>query len=212
MAVEDSGSVGRSVCVEGLRGSRSREAQCWGARHRDASIFRRCRTSSRLPPSLRLFSHSRDRWIVDVSLSLRALPRAAVSLFVPLRFFFFRSEFIFSLFFFSASFFFFTLRRVCLYSLHRQFPRALPRTIPATYYGFFFTIQIHRSDPLDRSFLVPVSIWNAPREAFDVTRKRQRASTFASDSARRRGGDASVRRVDQKRIMAPDRAMRPRVP
>lgn len=29
--------VGRLVCVEGMRGSRGREAQCWGARHRDAS-------------------------------------------------------------------------------------------------------------------------------------------------------------------------------
>lgn len=49
------------------------------------------------------------------------------------------------------------------------------------------------------------SIWSTLRE----TRERD-ASTFASDSARRRRrGGASVRRVGQERIMAPDRAMRP---
>lgn len=127
--------------MEGLRGSRSREAQCWGARHRDASIFRRCRTSSRLPPSLRLFSHSRDRWIVDVSLLPRALPlfllffsislslplclslNLAVSLFVPLR----SSRFVphFCSLFCSASFF--SLVSL-LSSVLRQFPCVLPRT------------------------------------------------------------------------------------
>lgn len=61
--------------MEGLRGSRSCEVQCWGARHRDASVFRRCRTHARLSPSFEFFPSSRENcWIANNSLSFR-IPR-----------------------------------------------------------------------------------------------------------------------------------------
>lgn len=51
--------VGWLVCVEELRGSRGREAQCQGAQHRDASPSDCCRTRIRLFSSFkRLFPSS----------------------------------------------------------------------------------------------------------------------------------------------------------
>jgi len=73
--------VGRLVCVEGLRGSRDCEVQCWGARHRDASVLRRCRTRARLSPAFEFFSSLQGNcWIANISLSFCVLRFSFTSL------------------------------------------------------------------------------------------------------------------------------------
>lgn len=60
--------------MEELRGSRGREAQCWGAQHRDVSASRCCRARLRLLHPFQLFPLSRDSRVTACSPLFRLFP------------------------------------------------------------------------------------------------------------------------------------------